>query len=142
MIKAVRDVVYITPVFDPSKSAGGIVIPDEAKKRCTQGIVKYIGPDVKDIEIGDYVLFPNYNGTFMSIEGEGNLVMMREEFVTARLDNKKQCDVPGLFFQDADGNYWTATYEMIWNLVVDAIANEDWYKEMRMAKSSDKRVGV
>src|SRR4051812_6998418 len=83
MLKQLFDRVAIQPRFDPDTSAGGIIIPDIAKERCDQGIVKYIGPEVKDIKIGDYVLFGGYDGLTIQIEGEGTLILIHEPFIKA-----------------------------------------------------------
>src|SRR5678810_1211728 len=75
MMKLVKDRVAVTPIFDADTSPGGIIIPDIAKERCDQGIVKYIGPNVKDIKIGMYVLFSGYTGTLVHIAGEGSVTV-------------------------------------------------------------------
>lgn len=73
MFKLVRNQVGIEPIFDPDKSSGGLYIPDTAKTRCKQGIVKALGPDVKDIKIGDYCLFSGYDGTIVAFENDEGL---------------------------------------------------------------------
>ena len=65
MITLLENRIAIQPVFD-SDRIGSIYIPDQAKSRCKQGLVKYVGPDVKDIKPLDYVFFPGYSGTVFS----------------------------------------------------------------------------
>ena len=79
MLQVLRDNVAISPLYDPTETRGGIIIPDSAKERCDQGIVKYIGTDVKELQIGDYVVFSPFNGTNTHIEGEGNVIIMPED---------------------------------------------------------------
>lgn len=135
MIQPVRDLIYLTPIFDRKKSKGGIIVPDAAQDRCDQGIVKYVGPDVKECKVGDYCLFPNYTGTIMYVEDEGHLIIMEESALTTILSGKvEETSIPGLFFQDEDGQYWGATYEMVFTLVADAIETTDWYKSIRDAR--------
>ena len=88
MIKLYHDKVGIIPIYDPPVSKGGIIIPDEAKERVKQGIVKYIGPAVTRVSIGAYVLFGGYTGQLFSIEGEGKLIVMPEEFILAEIEDE------------------------------------------------------
>lgn len=132
MIQPVKDLIYLTPIFDRKRSRGGIIVPDVAQDRCDQGIVKYVGPDVIELKIGDYCLFPNYTGTIMHVEDEGHIIIMQEDAITAVLSGKiEETNVPGLYFKDEDNQYWTATYEMIFTLVSDACESSDWYKSIR-----------
>lgn len=78
------NIVGIEPIFDNTVSKGGIIIPDAAKGRCAQGIVKYLGPNVKDLQVGDYVIFSGYNGDLIAFEDE-LVITMPEDFVQARL---------------------------------------------------------
>lgn len=135
MIDPLGDKVYIQPIFESDVSSGGIIVPDMAKERCNQGIVKYVGPDVEELFVGDYVLFSNYDGTLMSVEGEGYIIIVKESGITAKLvDTAEGTEVPGLFFCDEQGHYWTANYEMIFTLVEKAIREEPWYRHIRMKR--------
>ena len=99
MIEIVKDRVAVTPIFDADTSKGGIIIPDIAKERCDQGIVKYVGKDVKDIKIGQYVLFSGYTGTLVHVEGEGSVIIMPEEFIVAVLSDVENVFVSGLYYK-------------------------------------------
>lgn len=44
-------------------TAGGIIIPEDAQARPEQGTVLAVGPAVKDIVVGDVVLFGTYCGS-------------------------------------------------------------------------------
>lgn len=78
------NIVGIEPIFDNSVSKGGIIIPDAAKGRCSQGIVKYLGKNVKELQVGDYVIFSGYNGDLIAFEDE-LVITMPEDFVQARI---------------------------------------------------------
>lgn len=80
MIELLDDRVAIIPVEDPDK-IGSIWIPDTAKKKADQGVVKYRGKNVEELKVGDHVLFPAYTGQKIAIHGEGVLYVMREEDV-------------------------------------------------------------
>jgi len=77
----------------------GLHIPSDARDRCDQGIVKYIGPQVKDVKIGDYIIFSGYVGTLVTIDNE-RLIILPEEFAQAVL-GIPATDIAGLFFRDA-----------------------------------------
>lgn len=112
--------VGIEPIDDPDFSEGGIYI-GHAKDRCDQGIVKYVGSEVKTLQVGDHVLFHGYSGTLMQLEDEGRLIIMEEVSITAIITSDKTTVVPGLFFRDRDGEYFPATVEMSTYLIAKAI---------------------
>lgn len=123
MIELVEDKVAIDPIWDSDYSPSGLlIIPEEAKDRCDQGIIKYIGPDVKNHQVGDYVTFSGYSGTLVRLEGEGTLIIMREEWLEL-IVHPPETDIPGLFFQDKEGNYWPATHEMATTLIAENYKN-------------------
>lgn len=99
MLKFPKDKVAIAPIFDPDKSAGGIWIPDQAKERCDQGIVKYIGPKVEWVKIGMYVMFSGWSGELVKMAGEGDLIIMQEKFVVAEIGEVENIHVPGLYYR-------------------------------------------
>lgn len=99
MIKLTTDKIAVTPIDDPSISRGGIIIPEMAKERCDQGIVKYIGPDVQDVKVGMYILFSGYTGELVHVEGEGRIIIFPEKFAVCELVEPANVDVPGLYFK-------------------------------------------
>lgn len=86
MIRLPRNKVAVDPIFDRDKTPGGLWIPDQAKERCDQGIVKYIGKDVDDsIKIGSHVIFSGYTGATVRIDNE-LLLVIHQDFVKATID--------------------------------------------------------
>ena len=126
MITLLRDNIAVVPIFDPDMSPGGIIIPDMAKERCDQGIVKYIGPKTKILKAGDYVIFSGYTGTMVRIEDEGRLIIMPEKFVVAHLPDPSNVEVEGLYFKGRDGNFFRATYEMAMEIIADSFTDSEW----------------
>lgn len=117
MIELVENKVAIDPIWDSDYSPSGLlIIPEEAKDRCDQGIIKYIGPLVKNHQVGDYVLFSGYTGSLVRLEGEGPLIIMREDYLEC-IVHPPNTDIPGLFFQDVDGNFWPASHEQATTLI-------------------------
>ena len=79
--------VVILPVEGESQTPGGILLPETAKEKPQQGIIKAVGNEdemMTDLKIGDRVLFPKYTGTEIKYEGDTYL-LMDEDSVLARI---------------------------------------------------------
>lgn len=80
-VKPLGDRVLIEPVAAEEKTAGGIIIPDNAKEKPLKGKVLAVGPGKKDepltVKDGDQVLYGQYAGTEVKIDGK-TLLIMRE----------------------------------------------------------------
>jgi chaperonin GroES len=89
-IRPLHDRVIVKRLEEERKSAGGIVIPDNAAEKPDQGEVIAVGPGKKtedgklvpvDVKVGDRVLFGKYSGTSVKIEGDELLVMREEDIM-------------------------------------------------------------
>jgi chaperonin GroES len=87
-IRPLQDRVVIRRTEEETKSAGGIVIPDSAAEKPSQGEVIAVGPGKKldsgsiqevDLKVGDKVLFGQYAGSTVKLEGEELLIMNESE---------------------------------------------------------------
>jgi chaperonin GroES len=76
------------------KSAGGIIIPDTAKEKPSQGEVIAVGTGGRDeagklipidIKVGDRVLFGKWSGTEVKIDGQ-ELLIMKESDIMGIID--------------------------------------------------------
>lgn len=79
--------VVILPVEGEAQTPGGILLPETAKEKPQQGIVKAVGNEeemMTDLKVGDRVLFPKYTGTEIKYEGDTYL-LMDEDSVLARI---------------------------------------------------------
>jgi chaperonin GroES len=79
--------VLIQPLEKESTTASGIILPETAKEKPQQGIIKAVGTAdemVTDLAEGDKVLFPKYAGNEIQIDGVGYIIM-DEGDVLARL---------------------------------------------------------
>ena len=86
-VKPLQDRVLIKRLEEETKTAGGIIIPDNHKEKPAQGEVISVGTGYRlqdgnvkalDVKKGDKVLFGKYSGTELKLNGEEYL-MMREE---------------------------------------------------------------
>ena len=90
-IRPLHDRLIVKREAAERKSAGGIVIPDNAAEKPIQGKVVAVGKgkileggNVRplDVKVGDKILFGKYSGTEVKVDGD-ELVVMREEDVMA-----------------------------------------------------------
>lgn len=129
MISLLKDRIACVPMFDP-EMYGHIVIPKTAQERCDQGLVKYIGPEVTSVQPGDHILFSGYTGTLVDLEGEGLLISLPEEFITAKIE-APDTEIPGLYFRGADGMTFTATYEMAMNIIAKGLSQSPHFRDFK-----------
>ena len=84
-IKPLGDRVVVEPVEAEQKTASGIIIPDTAKEKPSQGIVVAV-PDANDdhkltVKVGDKVLYGKYAGTEISIDDKDYLIMNESDIL-------------------------------------------------------------
>ena len=93
-IKPIRDYVLIRRVESESKTAGGLIIPDNAKEKPVQGIVIAVGEGKLDdngqivkpvVKEGDKVLFTKWSGNDVKMNGE-TVVVMKESDIIAIIE--------------------------------------------------------
>lgn len=82
--KPLHDRVLIRRLDSEQKTAGGIIIPDTAQEKPSEGEVIAVGPGVRDddgnltaldVSVGDRVLFGKYGGTEVKIDGDDLLIV-------------------------------------------------------------------
>lgn len=76
--------VLLERIEEPTTTATGIIIPDNAKEKPLSGIVRAISPKVEEkghVAIGDKVVFAKYSGTELSIDGKTFLVMSTDDLL-------------------------------------------------------------
>ena len=94
--RPLHDRVVVKRIDAEEKSAGGIIIPDTAKEKPSQGEVVAVGPGARDesgkvvaldLKVGDIVLFGKWSGTEVKLNGE-ELLIMKESDIMGILDAK------------------------------------------------------
>ncbi len=73
--KPLGDRLLVERIEEASKTASGIIIPDNAKEKPSSGKVVAVGKEVEDIVVGDTIVFGKYAGNVISIEGKEYLIM-------------------------------------------------------------------
>ena len=88
--KPLHDRVLLRRVGEEEKSAGGIIIPDTAQEKPSEGVVVAVGSGVRaddgsvrelDVKAGDRVLFGRWSGTEVKIDGEDLLIMKESDIL-------------------------------------------------------------
>ena len=82
--RPLHDRVVVRRIDEDEKSAGGIIIPDTAKEKPSQGEIIAVGPGARndkgeitppDVKKGDQILFGKWSGTEITLDGEDLLIM-------------------------------------------------------------------
>jgi chaperonin GroES len=91
MLKPLGDRVVVRPSEEEERTAGGIVIPDRARKKPQEGKVLAVGSGrvLKDgrraemsVKVGDTVVYSKYAGTEVTVDSE-DLVLLDEDSILA-----------------------------------------------------------
>jgi chaperonin GroES len=87
-IRPLADRLVVKRLAEETKTAGGILIPDNAKEKPAEAEVVAVGSgkvlaDGKvralDIKVGDRVLFSKYAGTEIKVGGEEHLILKEDD---------------------------------------------------------------
>ena len=88
--RPLHDRVVVRRVDSEEKTAGGIIIPDTAKEKPSEGVIVSVGPGARDeagkvapldVKAGDRVLFGKWSGTEVKIDGEDLLIMKESDIM-------------------------------------------------------------
>ena len=86
--KPLHDRVLVRRLEEEEKTAGGIIIPDTAKEKPSQGEVVSVGPGARDedgkrvpmdVQAGETILFGKWSGTEVRVDGEDLLIMKESD---------------------------------------------------------------
>lgn len=88
--RPLHDRVLVRRIDEDTKSAGGIIIPDTAKEKPSQGIILAVGTGTRsedgkitplDIKAKDRILFGKWSGSEVTIDGEELLIMKESDIL-------------------------------------------------------------
>ena len=89
-VKPLQDRVLIERLEEETKTAGGIIIPDNNKEKPAQGKVMAVGSGYRnqdgssralEVKAGDTVLFGKYAGTEVKVDGKDMLIMREDDIL-------------------------------------------------------------
>jgi chaperonin GroES len=85
-----HDRVVVRRIEGDEKTAGGLIIPDNAKEKPAEGEVIAVGAGAKDedgeriamdVKAGDKILFGKWSGTEITLDGEELLIMKESDIL-------------------------------------------------------------
>ena len=89
-LRPLHDRVLLRRLDGEEKTKGGIIIPDTAKEKPSQGEVVAVGPGGRDeagklipidLQVGDRVLFGKWSGTEVKLDNEELLIMKESDIM-------------------------------------------------------------
>jgi chaperonin GroES len=89
-ITPLNDKIVVERLEAEDKTAGGIILPDNAKEKPKQGKVLSLGEGKSlengkraafQVKVGDRVLFTSYAGTEVNVDGKEYLVMTEDDIL-------------------------------------------------------------
>ena len=89
-VRPLADRILVKRIPEETKTAGGILIPDNAKEKPSEGAVVAVGSGklLKDgtvrapeVKVGQKVLFGKYSGTEIRVEGEEHLILREDDLL-------------------------------------------------------------
>ncbi len=88
--RPLHDRVLVRRVDEDTKTAGGIIIPDTAQEKPSEGEIISVGSGARgedgsiqalDVKKGDRVLFGKWSGTEIRVDGEELLIMKESDIM-------------------------------------------------------------
>ncbi|HUQ13141.1 MAG TPA: co-chaperone GroES [Novosphingobium sp.] len=88
--RPLHDRVLVRRIEAEEKTAGGIIIPDNAKEKPSEGEVVAVGSGARaddgkvtpcDVKAGDKILFGKWSGTEVKVDGEELLIMKESDIL-------------------------------------------------------------
>ncbi len=88
--KPLHDRVAVKRVGEEEKTAGGIIIPDTAQEKPSEGKIVAVGPGSREkdgtfaqmeVKVGDQILFGKWSGTEATIDGQELLIMQESDIM-------------------------------------------------------------
>lgn len=88
--RPLHDRVLVKRVEEDTKTAGGIIIPDTAKEKPSQGVVVAVGPGTRgedgklvalDVKVKDKILFGKWSGSEVTVDGQELLIMKESDIL-------------------------------------------------------------
>jgi len=89
-LRPLHDRVLVKRVEGEAKTKGGIIIPDSAQEKPSEGKVIAVGPGARDeagklvpldVKKGDRILFGKWSGTEVKLDGEELLIMKESDIM-------------------------------------------------------------
>ncbi|MEK6726123.1 MAG: co-chaperone GroES [Deltaproteobacteria bacterium] len=89
-IRPLQDRIIVKRIKEDEKTKGGIIIPETAKEKPSEGEIVAVGKGKVlengtvlplEVKVGNRILFSRYGGTEVKIEGEEHLIMREDDIL-------------------------------------------------------------
>lgn len=89
-VKPLGDRVLVEPQEEKETKKGGIIIPDSAKEKPTEGVIRALGTGKTDdngkklpfeVKVGDHVLISKYGGTEIKLDGKDYKILNSDDIL-------------------------------------------------------------
>ena len=89
-IRPLHDRVVVRPLESEEKTAGGIIIPDTAKEKPSEGKIVAVGQGARteegrvvplDVKKGDRILYGKWSGNEVKVDGDDLLIMKESDIM-------------------------------------------------------------
>ncbi len=87
-IQPLADYVVAQAEEAASKTASGLYLPDNAKEKPKTAMVVAVGPEAKQVKIGDRIIYKSYSNTDVKV-GSEDYILVKEEDVLATVGEPK-----------------------------------------------------
>ncbi|MBT3991427.1 MAG: co-chaperone GroES [Rhodospirillaceae bacterium] len=96
--RPLHDRVVVSRVAEETKTAGGIILPDTAQEKPSEGVIVAVGKGIRgddgsvqplDVKKGDHVLFGKFGGTEIKVDGD-DFTILRESDILGIIEAPKK----------------------------------------------------
>ena len=92
MLKPLGDKIVVLPKAEEEKTSSGIILPDTAKKKSTEGQVvavgrgKYVEGNLvaPEVKVGDIVVYSKYGGTEVTIDNTDYVILDEDNILAVK----------------------------------------------------------
>jgi len=89
-VRPLHDRIIVHRRAEGEQQIGGIIIPDTAKEKPSEGVIEAVGPGARDesgkinaldVKVGDRILFGKWSGTEVKLDGKDLLIMKETDIM-------------------------------------------------------------
>jgi chaperonin GroES len=89
-IRPINGRVVVKPLEASEMTKGGIVLPDTAKEKPREGEIVAVAEDAtEEVAVGDRVIYKEYGGTELKVDGDDLILLTAEDLVVKYEDVDK-----------------------------------------------------
>ena len=101
-VRPLHDRIIVQRIEEGEQKIGGIIIPDTAKEKTSQGEIIAVGPGGRDeggklipidVKVGNRILFGKWSGTEVKIDGVEYLIMKESDIMGVLVEAETRNEV-------------------------------------------------